>query len=502
MGKTTKHTTDGKKGKRPKTTRVVKTAEPPKEPEFISVNIPTEGLGIHEGQLFSIRENMFFSGAAPIPLASLNVKAITPEWKILAPKIPYSHWCSIVAFHKWCVATFCAETHISHLLTDDGKWIHCPFHQSVTRGAMTIQVDYSTPENLAIFEHLRTTYGVNSGNWHGTTHNHVKASAFASGTDKGDELHKQGVHITVGNCDKEVITVDARIRILIPARFNEDGDKISPPVSELLMVKDWGTILEIPGWDKSLPDAVRIPLAHHWATHTPDNGFPEEWKDYITERPFQTHVRSYNSGGHHGGHSSQGGTTVNPAKAVLMRITKGNVAASTGYNTAKTSVDLPVEQLPTAVEVTQLFEKKDRRFAKVILDLFSHYGVSRYMVIDILKLSAAAITHCANDAGIVEGNMRECHDQLRKGGHLQLTTVASQEAQLYQLSSTIVGACHKLVAQGREKGYLVKLLGELGELVKIGTNGTPTYQTDENFLNHRNLNLVLTYLNTLPDHVA
>lgn len=45
----------------------------------------------------------------------------------------------------------------------------------------------------------------------GTIHTHAKAPAFQSGTDRHDESTQQGLHVTVGHCDKLELSVHARV---------------------------------------------------------------------------------------------------------------------------------------------------------------------------------------------------------------------------------------------------------------------------------------------------
>jgi hypothetical protein len=274
-----------------------------------------DGFTLWEGKLYKKRANRFFGLDAVVPLKSLNIEAKAPEFSVTCPKIPWSDWCQIVSFHRWCVKTFNAETHISHLLTSDNKFIHCPFHQQVRRGAMTIHVNYASTENQEILRRLNEEYGVSTGDFHGTTHNHVTAAAFESGTDKSDEEFKQGFHFTLGKLNMPVVDIHARVRVIIPAQFDEEGNRLSSAVRELIPdVKDIGKLIEIPGWDPSLSMAVRQELSKYWTCRTPqlqrvievpvegqvatpDDGFPEEWKDYIVELPATT----YSPGKYYGG---------------------------------------------------------------------------------------------------------------------------------------------------------------------------------------------------------
>lgn len=262
-----------------------KVEKPPEEPAPpTQIYCPPSGFIIGDKKIYVRRSNRFFSSAVEVPLASINAVAGGPEVEIKAPKIPYDHWKQIVAWHRKVVKDYNAEAHISHLLTRDGEYLHVPFHQSVRRGSMTIKVDYQDADNAIIMQRLEDEYGVSTGDFHGTTHNHVVSTAFESGTDKTDEEYKQGVHFTVGKMNLPVIDIHARVRVLMSAEFDpETGERRMAAGSLYGVIKDYGRLLEIPGWDASMPEAAREALSLWHATHVPDEGFPAEWMDFIDE---------------------------------------------------------------------------------------------------------------------------------------------------------------------------------------------------------------------------
>ncbi len=71
----------------------------------------------------------------------------------------------------------------------------------------------------------------------GTVHNHVTLSAFQSGTDEMDEIEKEGFHITVGECDEEIIDIHVR------AVMEQEQYDIN--------IAD---IVELPTWMQSVPE--------------------------------------------------------------------------------------------------------------------------------------------------------------------------------------------------------------------------------------------------------
>lgn len=291
--------------------------------EMISLPAPYEGYryamvpeGIRRdkstGKLFVYRDNGFFK--IPAPLDCIGDLAIEVEddarAKVICNRIPWEDWIQICAFHRWSVATFRAETMISHLLTREGKFIHVPFHQQVTRGAMTIHVNYESPENEELYTRLIQEHGVNMGAFHGTTHNHVVSTAFESGVDKSDETDKQGFHFTLGQLDKFPLDIHARVRIIIPGSF-ANGQLVVGASRQYGVIEDYSQLIEVPGVEDDMPPELRIAISKHRVTRTTDLGFPEEWKAMVTEKKYVAPVtRPYtastgtNYGGKNGfGHS-------------------------------------------------------------------------------------------------------------------------------------------------------------------------------------------------------
>jgi hypothetical protein len=256
-------------------------------PPVIITPQPPLRVYVQNGGLVAARSNRFFHGAVPIkniPGYEIIPKAPPTCVDPAIRRITYDEWCQFCAFHRWSVATYSAETILSHLLTRTGEHITLPFHQQVFRGAMTISVDYTTPENTAILDRLQNEHGVNIGDFHGTTHNHVRTSAFASGTDKDDEENKQGWHFTIGHCDKPELSLDGRVRMKFNPTFDEEGVLLTKAHSELFQVSDWSTLVDIPHVHPDMPPEMRKVLSLFWLARCPDNGFPEEWKDYVTLR--------------------------------------------------------------------------------------------------------------------------------------------------------------------------------------------------------------------------
>ena len=125
-----------------------------------------------------------------------NIPVEVPATQWTGPKIPWAIWSEIVG---WCQVT--QELHKSEALvflfldTDKMEWSHwfCP---QKTAG-MTVKSDHDHKdwaEQRKAFPDLQF----------GSVHHHCDSSAFASGTDKADEIDREGLHFTVGHVGKDI----------------------------------------------------------------------------------------------------------------------------------------------------------------------------------------------------------------------------------------------------------------------------------------------------------
>ena len=119
----------------------------------------------------------------------------TPKWK--GPKIPFALWQEMVA---WCQVTqekFKSEA-LCFLFLDlenkENPW-SVWYPPQKTQG-MTVQADEDHPD----YEAQRKNY---PDIQFGTLHHHCTSGAFASGTDKDDEIDREGLHFTIGHVGKD-----------------------------------------------------------------------------------------------------------------------------------------------------------------------------------------------------------------------------------------------------------------------------------------------------------
>lgn len=255
------------------------------------------------GQIVSMRKNSYFSVseiADPDVIAQrLQLERVSaPGLLSDIPKFPYEQWLQVVGFHRWSYKTFKQETHLSHFITKDNQFITLPFHQTVS--GMTIKIDLQTEENQQLLRSLEEQYGIDIGGFHGTTHNHVNANAYQSGTDKHDEENQQGVHFTLGNLGQKDMSIHARVSAIFNGDMSliEPGKPFPPEAKILKKMMDLAPVsilsfIDVPHLDdnfKEMPkeyiDAAmkRYITGIGFDTELP---FPDEWKARVTEKKYQ-----------------------------------------------------------------------------------------------------------------------------------------------------------------------------------------------------------------------
>lgn len=150
------------------------------------------------------------------------------------PKIPYDLWTYIVLFHRYSVEKLDSET-LNFLFFDanntEEPW-QCWVPPQTSRG-MTVESD---PENPLYSKERKNYHNLQFG----TVHNHVDMSAFQSSTDETDELDKEGIHITIGNCLSD--TIDIHVRAIIEKQQYD--------------INIWD-VVEPPTWLKNVPSKFR-----------------------------------------------------------------------------------------------------------------------------------------------------------------------------------------------------------------------------------------------------
>ncbi len=269
--------------------------------------LPAKTVYTEKG-LSLVRENTFFTSAVPLSPARaaqiLDVPLEDPGLSHRLPKMPIAMWRQIMSFHIWSVRTFRKETHLSHFITKEGKFITLPFHQELE--GMTIKINLTEDRNVEIINKLIEEHGIDIGAFHGTTHNHVTIGASQSGVDSADEANTQGFHFTIGNLDKENKSIHARISVI----FNGDPSAIVPgqhlpeeaKAQKTMMTLSGASMLslfDIPELDANFMSAPKeyIDFAvEKYLTKLPEGEFPEEWKERVHEKKYYSPTTQYTQG--------------------------------------------------------------------------------------------------------------------------------------------------------------------------------------------------------------
>ena len=159
---------------------------------------------VKDNKVYEVVENNLFTTfkICNVPV----IKEVEPIWK--GDPIPFQMWQDII---DWCVISyeeFKSETLVFLYYDLDTKGSAWSFWipPQITNG-MTVKSD---PDSK-FFAKERKNF---PDTMFGTVHHHCSSSAFQSGTDHSDELDREGLHFTVGHCNKPE-DLDLHLRLTI-----------------------------------------------------------------------------------------------------------------------------------------------------------------------------------------------------------------------------------------------------------------------------------------------
>ncbi len=206
----------------------------------------------------------------------VEVKHPAHRWH--GKKIPLSLWRKVLAFLIWSYNDSKSETLVNLYYHPTHGWEALVLPQ---RGGTGMSVGLIRDhEGVAVAE--RTLSGVWDGvspfdpaihniPWErrGTVHHHCSSSAFASGGDDHDELTKDGLHITMGNMDKEELSIDGRVTVkgIKTEVAWEDWFEMDAEAARILPPKLHDQFMEL--------ELKRAPA---------DRAFPDWWKDNVIKQ--------------------------------------------------------------------------------------------------------------------------------------------------------------------------------------------------------------------------
>jgi len=159
---------------------------------------------VKDNKVYEVVENNLFTTFKNCNVPVIN--EVEPIWK--GDPIPFQMWQDII---DWCVISyeeFKSETLIFLYYDLDTKGSAWSFWipPQITNG-MTVKSD---PDSK-FFAKERKNF---PDTMFGTVHHHCSSSAFQSGTDHSDELDREGLHFTVGHCNKPD-DLDLHLRLTI-----------------------------------------------------------------------------------------------------------------------------------------------------------------------------------------------------------------------------------------------------------------------------------------------
>ena len=168
--------------------------KPSPEPEFC----------VSGNKVYQKLDNSFFAGYTEI-----QAKTVTPAPKVhwVGGKIHFGLWVVIVKFLLWVHENKKNEGHVSLFYNPETKtWRAWAFPQEGQYAFVRL-----LDEDPAYIEQRKDF----PAPWIqlGTVHHHSNMGAFASGTDKEDELQREGLHITLGKMSERILDFHQRISV-------------------------------------------------------------------------------------------------------------------------------------------------------------------------------------------------------------------------------------------------------------------------------------------------
>lgn len=206
-------------------------------------------------------------------------------------------WPQVLAFLKWTYDTYHSESQMRLFVNKNtGQWAAWAFPQKARTGMTAHELDDKDEEYKLTIEQRAQFSDADGWYYFGTVHHHCSAGAFQSGPDTANERDQDGVHITVGNMDKNQYSIHFR--------FYLGGFNIKIPILAF-----WDTNDEM----DTVPDKFRSLLPanteellarHQMGVPAPkDTEFPEVWKQNIIDvTPKAVTVSHPVNVGHYHGH--------------------------------------------------------------------------------------------------------------------------------------------------------------------------------------------------------
>lgn len=281
-----------------------------------------------------------------------KVASFDGELTYNGPKIPREMWGQILSYFKWTYDTFKGESQVRLYVSPKlGQWKAWAYPQKPSIGGLhTEEVDNeeAKKQRAQLFE--------NDDDWiaWGTVHHHCNVSAFQSGTDRDNEEVQDGLHITVGDLDKEKYSIHSRLY--------HKGDMFEPKYKELWAIGD--SIKDVPAWVIAmLSGDIEEQVAMKQMCTPSSAEFPAEWKANIIKEEPRGIVKVPHDWRTE--HNNVGGN----GKGKKHKHTKTPTPTDSSALSPSQRADLAIEEIDEII----MFSRVEEHEIQPILDLMSDY---------------------------------------------------------------------------------------------------------------------------------
>ncbi len=190
---------------------------PPSECRFIKPSqLPVDGnfFVLTKNKIWCHKQNNLVKGMVQVnEVGFLSDVDLSSHIQLKLPKIPGIIIARALRFFQVVYREFHSESELMLLYNvESGYDLWCPA-QEVSHGS----VDYKANSEI-VDKSFKVV---------GTIHSHCDFSAFHSGTDVGDEVNRDGIHITIGNVNSEYFSMVCSLVV--------NGERCQAPCEDVIL---------------------------------------------------------------------------------------------------------------------------------------------------------------------------------------------------------------------------------------------------------------------------
>ena len=206
-----------------------------------SVTKPTTETAKPTYVMLESLETQMYSGVVPVPVREPS------KFRYRGPKMPLTLWQQVL---HWFKTNSKGETMIRFFVDfETGTWHAIPFPQHYPTGMSVKEIEGHelTPDT----GHL-TQFG--------SAHHHCTLQAFPSGTDNQDEAKIEGLHLIVGNVDRQEMSIFLRLSVVLPGELR--GNELVKPSRQVFIPEEMLELTDLFGDPvvDLLPISIRQPV--------------------------------------------------------------------------------------------------------------------------------------------------------------------------------------------------------------------------------------------------